>query len=252
MIAPDRESGATGAAPPASRRYAVAEPTSGDDGAAPERGAVLTHPAFDRPPVQNERRRGNKAGAVSLAVVRRKRQAASFRDAASARCCAPVHDLMTGRATATPERAALAGDELIGAALACLDARLRRPGAVFESPHQVREFLALQLAARDREAFAVLFLDGQHALIEFAVMFEGTLTQTSVYPREVVRRALMLNASAVILAHNHPSGMPEPSRADEHLTQALKAALSLVEVHALDHMIVGRLCVVSMAERGLM
>jgi DNA repair protein RadC len=98
----------------------------------------------------------------------------------------------------------------------------------------------------------VLFLDHQHRLLELEEMFRGTLTQTSVYPREVVRRAMALNAAAVILAHNHPSGLAEPSRADEYLTQSLKSALGLVDVRVLDHLVVGRGQVVSMAERGLL
>ena len=98
----------------------------------------------------------------------------------------------------------------------------------------------------------MLFLDAQHRLLQFDEMFRGTLTQTSVYPREVVRRALALNAAAVILAHNHPSGVAEPSRADEFLTQSLKSALQLVDVRVLDHMVVGRTQVVSFAERGLL
>ena len=122
----------------------------------------------------------------------------------------------------------------------------------FESPERVREYLQLQLAAREHEVFAVLFLDAQHRLLQFDEMFRGTLTQTSVYPREVVRRALALNAAAVILAHNHPSGVAEPSRADEFLTQSLKSALALVDVRVLDHMVVGRAQVVSFAERGLL
>jgi DNA repair protein RadC len=100
--------------------------------------------------------------------------------------------------------------------------------------------------------FAVLFLDSQHRLIVLEPMFRGTLTQTSVYPREVVKRALALNAGAVILAHNHPSGAAEPSRADEYLTQTLKAALALVDVRVLDHLVVGRGRVTSFAERGLL
>lgn len=122
----------------------------------------------------------------------------------------------------------------------------------FESPTRVREYLQLQLASREHEVFAVLFLDAQHRLLQFDEMFRGTLTQTSVYPREVVRRALALNAAAVILAHNHPSGVAEPSRADEFLTQSLKSALALVDVRVLDHMVVARSQVVSFAERGLL
>ncbi len=122
----------------------------------------------------------------------------------------------------------------------------------FASPGAVRDYLRLQLAEREHEVFAVLFLDAQHRLLQFDEMFRGTLTQTSVYPREVVRRALALNAGAVILAHNHPSGVAEPSRADEFLTQALKSALALVDVRVLDHFVVGKAEVVSFAERGLL
>jgi DNA repair protein RadC len=123
---------------------------------------------------------------------------------------------------------------------------------VFDSPDRVKHFLGLQLGSRDRETFAVLFLDHQHRLLRMEELFHGTLAQTSVYPREVVRRALALNAGAVVLAHNHPSGLAEPSRADEYLTQTLKTALQLVDVRVLDHLVVGRGQVVSMAERGLL
>ncbi len=126
-----------------------------------------------------------------------------------------------------------------------------RDAPVFDSPGKVKDYLALNLGGRPQEVFAVLFLDGQHRLIGLEPMFHGTLTQTSVYPREVVRRALSLNAGAVVLAHNHPSGVAEPSRADEHLTQAIAAALRLVDVRVLDHIVVGQGQVVSMAERGL-
>lgn len=129
--------------------------------------------------------------------------------------------------------------------------RLReRP--VFESPLQVKEHARLQLAHLGHEVFAVMFLDAQHRLIHWEEMFRGTLTQTSVYPREVVRRALELRAAAVILLHNHPSGVAHPSRADELLTQTLKTALALVDVRVLDHLVVGADEVVSFAERGLM
>lgn len=123
---------------------------------------------------------------------------------------------------------------------------------VFDAPQKVKDFLALALAGREQEVFAVLFLDGQHRLLELQEMFRGTLTQTSVYPREVVKAALARNAAAVVLAHNHPSGVAEPSRADEYLTATLKSALALVEVRVLDHIVVGRGQVVSLAERGLL
>ena len=123
---------------------------------------------------------------------------------------------------------------------------------VFDSPIRVKEYLKLQLGGRDHEVFAVLFLDAQSRLVRLEEMFRGTLTQTSVYPREVVKRALELGAAAVILAHNHPSGAAEPSRADEYLTQTLKSALALVDVRVLDHFVVGQGVVVSFAERGLL
>ena len=123
---------------------------------------------------------------------------------------------------------------------------------VLSSPQQVKDFLRLQLAHESQEVFAVMFLDVQNQLLRFEEMFRGTLSQTSVYPREVVKRALMLHASAVILAHNHPSGMAEPSRADEFLTQTLKQALQLIDVRVVDHLVVGGDHVISFAERGLL
>ena len=115
----------------------------------------------------------------------------------------------------------------------------------------VMDYLQLHLASRAHEVFAVLFLDSQLRLIALEELFRGTLTQTSVYPREVVLRALHHHASAVVLAHNHPSGSVAPSRADETLTQTLKAALALVDVRVLDHVIVAPGQALSMAERGL-
>lgn len=123
---------------------------------------------------------------------------------------------------------------------------------VFESPQAVQDYLRLQLAALDHEVFSALFLDTQHRLLAFETLFRGTLSQTSVYPREVVKRALALNAGAVILAHNHPSGLAEPSRADEALTRTLRDALALVDVRVLDHLVVARGGCVSFAERGLL
>ncbi len=123
---------------------------------------------------------------------------------------------------------------------------------VFDSPQAVKDHLQLQLGGLAHEVFMVLFLDAQHRLVASEELFRGTLGQTSVYPREVVKRALAHNAGAVILAHNHPSGVAEPSRADEFLTQSLKTALALVDVRVLDHLVVGRGAVVSFAERGLL
>lgn len=127
-----------------------------------------------------------------------------------------------------------------------------RIAPVFDAPGKVKDYVALHLGGRTQEVFAVLFLDGQHRLIVLQEMFHGTLTQTSVYPREVVKAALAHNAGAVILAHNHPSGVAEPSRADEYLTATLKTALAMVDVRVLDHLVVGRGQVVSLAERGLL
>jgi DNA repair protein RadC len=126
-----------------------------------------------------------------------------------------------------------------------------REREVFGSPDAVKNYLQLHLARKAREEFAVLFLDAQNRLIELEVMFRGTLTQTSVYPREIVSEALRLGAAAVILAHNHPSGTVSPSRADEALTQTIKAALALVDVRVLDHIIVAPGAALSMAEKGL-
>ena len=126
-----------------------------------------------------------------------------------------------------------------------------RAKPLFDSPTAVHEYLQLQLGARAHEVFAVLFLDSQNRLIAMEELFRGTLTQTSVYPREVVLRALHHHAAAVVLAHNHPSGVAEPSRADEALTQSLKAALALVDVRVLDHFVVTMESARSMAEMGL-
>jgi DNA repair protein RadC len=123
---------------------------------------------------------------------------------------------------------------------------------VLDSPAQVREYLGIMLGKRDHEVFMALFLDAQHRVIAPEEMFRGTLTQTSVYPREVVKRALAMNAAAVIFAHNHPSGIAEPSRSDELLTQALKTALALVDVRVLDHIVIAGSNAISFAERGLL
>jgi DNA repair protein RadC len=124
-------------------------------------------------------------------------------------------------------------------------------GPIMGSPQAVRDWLRLYCADLQQEVFILLYLTAHHALIEAVQQFSGTLTQTAVYPREVVRGALQRNAAAVILAHNHPSGQAEPSRADEHVTQTLKSALTLVDVRVLDHLVVAGDQVVSMAERGL-
>ena len=123
---------------------------------------------------------------------------------------------------------------------------------VFDAPARVKDYVSLQLGGRPQEVFAVLFLDGQHRLIAWRELFQGTLTQTSVYPREVVKAALAHNAGAVILAHNHPSGVPEPSDADRLITRRIRDALELVDVRLLDHFVVGDGSCVSLASRGLL
>ncbi len=142
-------------------------------------------------------------------------------------------------------------EEVLSQARRVLAHRVRR-GATMSSPQAVKDHLRLEIGALEHEVFCVLFLDAQHRIIALEQMFRGTVTQTSVYPREVVKEALSLNAAAVILAHNHPSGAVEPSRADEYLTQTLKTALALIDVRVLDHLVVAGADVCSFAERGLM
>lgn len=122
---------------------------------------------------------------------------------------------------------------------------------VFDSPQTTRDFLVLRLRHQPREVFVGLFLTAQHALIRYEELFYGSISMASVYPREVARRALELGAAAMIVAHNHPSGVAEPSRADERITQQLKESLALIDVKLLDHCVVGDADVVSLAERGL-
>lgn len=141
-------------------------------------------------------------------------------------------------------------DAIVKRALAILMGRLQ-DREVFASPASVKHYCQLRIGAREHEIFGVMFLDVQNRLIAFEEMFRGTLTQTSVYPREVVIAALKLQAAAVVFTHNHPSGSTVPSRADEVLTQTLKAALALVDVRVLDHVIVSRYESRSMAESGL-
>lgn len=141
---------------------------------------------------------------------------------------------------------------VVDRALAILGSLLTEARDVFDSPDAVKQYLRLHLGCEPCEHFAVLFLDSQNRAIAFERMFVGTLTQTSVYPREVALAALRHNASALVLAHNHPSGNVQPSRADVRLTQALKDALALVDVRVLDHVIVTGTQALSMAEKGLM
>lgn len=127
---------------------------------------------------------------------------------------------------------------------------VRAPNA-FSAPALVRDYLRTHFMGYERESFVVLLLDSQHRLLAIRELFRGTLTQTSVYPREVVKAALGANSAAVIFAHNHPSGVAEPSRADELLTRSLAGALATVDIRALDHFIVAGPTVISLAERGL-
>ena len=126
-----------------------------------------------------------------------------------------------------------------------------KSGDALNSPQAVRDYLQLLLRGREQEVFMVVFLDAQHRTLAAEELFHGTLTQTSVYPREVVKRALHHNAAAVILAHNHPSGVAEPSQSDRMLTDALKQSLALVDVRVLDHFIVAGAGCISFAERGM-
>jgi DNA repair protein RadC len=127
-----------------------------------------------------------------------------------------------------------------------------KEGAALTSPGAVRDYLRLALSGRQHEVFVCIWLDAQHKVIKFDEPFRGSLTQTSVYPREIVKQALAINAAAVIFAHNHPSGVAQPSQADELLTGNLKEALALVEVKVLDHFIIAGNQAISFAERGLL
>ena len=142
-------------------------------------------------------------------------------------------------------------NDVIGAAMRVLGERARYQCAL-SSPASVRDYLRLALTGKEREEFWCVYLDAQNRVIAFESLFAGTLTQTSVYPREVVKYSLAHNAAAVIFAHNHPSGVAEPSRADEMLTQSLKQALALVDIKVLDHFIVAGAAGISFAERGLL
>lgn len=141
--------------------------------------------------------------------------------------------------------------EIIALAEAILERRVHR-GPVLSSPEQTRQYLVLKLAELEREVFTCLFLDTKHRVIAFETLFYGTIDGASVHPREVVKRALELNAAAVIVAHNHPSGVAEPSRADESLTRRIQEALALVDIRLLDHFVIGDTEATSFAERGLL
>lgn len=135
-------------------------------------------------------------------------------------------------------------------AINLLDKYLRQPGIAFTSSTAARDWLRLQLARQEREVFMVLYLDNQHRLLESETLFAGTVNNVQVHSREVVKLALRFNAAAVVLAHNHPSGNPEPSQCDRNITNRLRDALMLIDVKTLDHLVVGRDGIVSFAERG--
>ena len=141
-------------------------------------------------------------------------------------------------------------DSVISAAQQIMETRMRH-GDPLGSPNAVRDYLRLLLHDREYEVFAIVMLDAQNRVLACEELFRGTLTQTSVYPREVVKTALRHNAAAIICAHNHPSGVAEPSRADELLTSSLKQALALVDIKVLDHFIVAGGSAISFSERGL-
>ncbi len=142
-------------------------------------------------------------------------------------------------------------DELVLAALRVLAGRVARTQAL-ESPRATREYLIVRLAPLEHEVFCCIFLDNRHRVIAFEELFRGTVDGASVHPREVIKRTLAHNAAAVILAHNHPSGVAEPSRADELITLRLRDGLAHIDVRLLDHLIVGGASIVSLAERGVL
>ena len=141
--------------------------------------------------------------------------------------------------------------QVIDKALEILEERLKKPGRGFKSPDDTKSYLMLKLAELEHEVFSILYLDNRHRLIEYVELFRGTVNGASVHPREVVKEALKRNAAAVILAHNHPSGVPEPSEADKHLTNKLSDALRVLDIRVIDHIIVGGMETLSFAERGL-
>ena len=162
---------------------------------------------------------------------------------------AGMDELKTVKGLGPAKRAELAA--VLELARRALAAQLKTQ-PLLNSPEAVRHYLQLSLGHKPHEVFAVLFLDAQHRLIAMEELFRGTLTQTSVYPREVAVRALHLNAASVLLAHNHPSGDATPSAADTQLTRRLTSALALIDVQVLDHFVVTRTTVASLAEQGLM
>jgi DNA repair protein RadC len=155
-----------------------------------------------------------------------------------------VHDVAGSYRPANADEVLMAAQRLL--------ARQVRGTEALSSPSAVRDFLRVRLGALPHEVFAVLHLDAQHHVLDYVELFRGTVTQTSVYPREVVKDALARNSVALVLVHCHPSGIAEPSRADEFLTRTLASALMLVDVRVLDHLIVAGNVIESMAEKGML
>lgn len=143
-------------------------------------------------------------------------------------------------------------DWIIQQALTVLESRIFKAGPALESPNAVRNYLRMKLVEEPNEIFAALFLDSRHQVIKYEALFQGTIDGTAVYPRVVVQRALALNAGAIVMAHQHPSGITEPSSADHRITERLKDALALVDIRLLDHFIIGQGEPYSFAERGLL
>jgi DNA repair protein RadC len=139
---------------------------------------------------------------------------------------------------------------IVDLAIAILDSHLRNTGAALTSPMAARNFIRLQVEQLEQEVFGVIFLDTQHRMLACEILFRGTLDRTMVYPREVAKRALELNCSKFLCYHNHPSGMSEPSEADRQITDHLKKALGLFDIGLLDHLVIGKNEITSLAERG--
>lgn len=164
----------------------------------------------------------------------------------------PSDTVADGASSALVQYASIQEDPLIQQAIGVLEERLFKHGAELISPASVREYLWLKLASEALEVFAVVFLDSRHRVIAFEPMFHGTIDGASVYPRAVLKRAIEHNCAAVIFAHNHPSGLTDPSHADKAITVRLKSVLELVDVRVLDHFIVGEGKPFSFAEAGLL
>ena len=145
-----------------------------------------------------------------------------------------------------------AAQRVIKRALTLLEHQLREPGATFTSTTTAKDWLRLKMGGLEREVFMVLYLDNQHRLLDSEILFKGSINSTEVHPREVVKAVLRRNAAAVIFAHNHPSGETMPSESDKRTTQRLQAALTLVDVRILDHLVIGNTAAFSFAEHGLL